>query len=166
MATGPGPAAGLLPGLPRPAYRTVTTYYHLCARSPLQEPTLLTHSGRSFLNTCVLSEAVPSYAPPGLCLVATSVLGNDAPDRERTVRSALAAAYEDDTAGWDLLTVRTVPDALPVMLPGHPLSRTSRIAPGRHVCGDHRATGSVQGALASGFRAAREVLADLRATRT
>ncbi|MGV9422027.1 FAD-dependent oxidoreductase, partial [Streptomyces sp. NPDC003674] len=31
--------------------------------------------------------------------------------------------------------------------------------PGRYVCGDHRATGSVQGALASGTRAAREVLA-------
>ena len=32
--------------------------------------------------------------------------------------------------------------------------------PRRYVCGDHRATGSVQGALASGARAAREVLAD------
>ncbi|MGW7188698.1 hypothetical protein [Streptomyces sp. NPDC054838] len=29
------------------------------------------------------------------------------------------------------------------------------------MCGDHRATGSVQGALASGARAAREVLRDL-----
>ncbi|WTI78900.1 FAD-dependent oxidoreductase [Streptomyces sp. NBC_00726] len=42
-----------------------------------------------------------------------------------------------------------------------PLSRTTRIGPGRYVCGDHRATGSVQGALASGTRAAREVAADL-----
>ena len=31
----------------------------------------------------------------------------------------------------------------------HPLTRGSRVGPGRYVCGDHRATGSVQGALAS-----------------
>ncbi|WP_020551323.1 FAD-dependent oxidoreductase [Embleya scabrispora] len=45
------------------------------------------------------------------------------------------------------------------MPPPWPLTRTSRFAPGRYVCGDHRATGSVQGALASGARAARELLA-------
>ncbi|MEU6125681.1 NAD(P)/FAD-dependent oxidoreductase [Streptomyces sp. NPDC047123] len=162
VATGPGPAAALLPDLAPPAYRTVTTYYHLCERSPLGEPTLLTDARRRFLNTCVLSEVVPSAAPDGCSLVATSVLGADRPGREHTVRAALAEAYEADTAGWELLTVRTVPAALPAMLPGHPLSRTSRIARGRYVCGDHRATGSVQGALASGARAAREIIADLR----
>jgi hypothetical protein len=37
---------------------------------------------------------------------------------------------------------------------------TGRGGPRRYVCGEHRATGSIQGALASGTRAAREVLAD------
>ena len=45
------------------------------------------------------------------------------------------------------------------MLPPYPLIRGCRVTAGRYVCGDHRATGSVQGALASGARAAREVLA-------
>jgi predicted NAD/FAD-dependent oxidoreductase len=48
------------------------------------------------------------------------------------------------------------------MDPPHPLSRRCRVGPGRYVCGDYRATGSVQGALASGARAAREVLRDLQ----
>lgn len=161
VATGPGPAASLLPGLDVPAYRVVTTYYHATTRPPLGEPTLLTDAGRRFLNTCVLSEVVPGYAPKGTALVATSVLGEDAEGREPLVRDALAEAYGIDTGGWDLLTVRTIPDALPVMTPPQSLSRTSRVAPGRYVCGDHRATGSVQGALASGARAAREVLRDL-----
>lgn len=56
----------------------------------------------------------------------------------------------------------TVEDALPAMRPPWPLHRDTRWAEGRHVCGDQRATGSVQGALASGSRAARDVLADLR----
>ncbi|WP_405915265.1 NAD(P)/FAD-dependent oxidoreductase [Streptomyces sp. NBC_00728] len=161
VATGPGPAARLLPGLDLPAYRVVTTYYHAATRRPAAEAILVTDTRRRFLNTCVLSEVVPGYAPPGMSLIATSVLGQDQEGREAWLRDALAEVYGTDTASWDLLTVRTVPDALPAMPPPQPLGRTSRVAPGRYVCGDHRATGSVQGALASGARAAREVARDL-----
>ncbi|TQJ85898.1 NAD(P)/FAD-dependent oxidoreductase [Streptomyces sp. SLBN-31] len=161
VATGPGPAAHLLPGLDLPDYRTVTTYYHVAPRPPLAEPTLLVDERRRFLNTCVLSEVVPAYAPAGSALVATSVLGRDAEKRETAVREALAEVYDGDTGGWDLLITRTVQDALPAMPPPQPLSRTTRVGPGRYVCGDHRSTGSVQGALASGARAAHEALRDL-----
>ncbi|MER7495023.1 NAD(P)/FAD-dependent oxidoreductase [Streptomyces pharetrae] len=161
VATGPGPLAALLPRAGVPAYRTVTTYYHVAPTSPLGEPTLLVDTRRRFLNTCVLSDVAPGHAPRGHALVATSVLGGDAEGREREVRGALREAYGTGTDGWDLLTVRTVADALPAMAPPQPLIRTSRVAPGRYACGDHRATGSVQGALASGARAAREVLRDL-----
>ncbi|MDX3358121.1 NAD(P)/FAD-dependent oxidoreductase [Streptomyces sp. ME02-6978.2a] len=165
VATGKGPASALLPGLDVPAGRIVTTYYHVAPRPPLAEPTLLTDTHMRFLNTCVVSEVAPTYAPPGHVLIATSVLGEDTPEARRTVTAALEEVYESDTAGWDLLTARTVRDALPAMPPPQPLSRTSRVAPGRYVCGDHRATGSLEGALASGARAAREVLEDLRARR-
>ncbi|MGW1535741.1 NAD(P)/FAD-dependent oxidoreductase [Streptomyces aureus] len=161
VATGPGPAARLLPGLGLPDYRVVTTYYHAAPRTPLAEPVLVTDTRRRFLNTCVLSEVVRGYAPPGMSLIATSVLGHDQEGQEGWLRDALAEVYGTVTTDWDLLTVRTVPDALPAMPPPQPLSRTARVAPGRYVCGDHRATGSVQGALASGARAAREVAADL-----
>ncbi len=161
VVAGPAAASRLLPGEEVGPYRSVTTYYHLASRSPLREPTLVTDVRRRFANSCVLTEVHPGHAPRGHALVATSVLGDDAGGRERAVRAALAECYEADTSGWERLTVRTVPDALPVMSPGLPLSRRSRVAPGRYVCGDHRATGSVQGALASGARAAREVAADL-----
>ncbi|MFJ8199329.1 NAD(P)/FAD-dependent oxidoreductase [Streptomyces sp. NPDC096152] len=161
VATGPGPADALLPGLDLPPYRVVTTYYHVAPRSPLGEPTLLVDERRRVLNTCVLSDVVPEYAPAGSALVATSVLGPDAEGRERTVRAALSDLYGTGAGEWELLTVRTITDALPAMPPPQPLLRTSRTGPGRYVCGDHRATGSVQGALASGARAAREVLRDL-----
>jgi hypothetical protein len=73
----------------------------------------------------------------------------------------LAELYATDTGVWQLIATYTVEGALPAMRPPWPLSRTTRFASGRYVCGDHRATGSVQGALASGTRAAREVLTDL-----
>lgn len=158
VATGARAAARLLPGLDVPAGRTVTTYYHAPLTSPLREPTLVVDTRHRFLNTCVISEVVPGYAPAGRTLVSTSVLGPDRPDREAAVRADLADAYDTDTSGWEPIGVYTIEDALPAMTPPWPLSRTTRVGPGRHVCGDHRATGSVQGALASGARAAREVL--------
>ncbi|AQU65988.1 NAD(P)/FAD-dependent oxidoreductase [Streptomyces niveus] len=161
VATGPGPASRLLPDLDMPPYRVVTTYFHTAPKPPLTEPTLLTDTRLRFLNSCVLSEVVPGYAPAGSSLVAASVLGEDTEGRERALRDALSEAYGTDTAGWDLLTVRTVHEALPAMPPPQPLTRTSRAGTGRYVCGDHRTTGSVQGALSSGSRAAREILRDL-----
>lgn len=161
VATDAVTAAGLLPGLRVPDSRTVTTYYHASDRSPLTEPTLVVDSGLAVLNSCVLTEVAPGYAPPGTSLISTSVLGAGPPGGEATVRARLAELYDTDTSGWEPVASRTVEGALPAMLPPWPLSRTTRAGtPGRHVCGDHRATGSVQGALASGSRAAREVLAD------
>lgn len=161
VATDAATAARLLPGLDVPPGRTVTTYYHATDRSPLSEPILVVDSTLAVLNTCVLTEVSPTYAPPGTSLVSTSVLGADAPGREDGVRRRLAQLYETDTADWRSVATYTVEGALPVMRPPWPLSRTTRWSEGCYVCGDHRATGSVQGALASGSRAAREVLADL-----
>ncbi|MFD9286866.1 NAD(P)/FAD-dependent oxidoreductase [Streptomyces sp. NPDC060030] len=166
VATDSATAARLLPGLPVPDSRTVTTYYHAADRSPLTEPTLVVDSGLAVLNSCVLTEVAPSYAPPGTALVSTSVLGAGPPGGERTVRAQLAELYDTDTSTWETVASYTVQGALPAMRPPWPLSRTTRFARGRYVCGDHRATGSVQGALASGSRAAREVLADRAAART
>ncbi|MGW5786725.1 NAD(P)/FAD-dependent oxidoreductase [Streptomyces sp. NPDC003757] len=161
VATDPAAAARLLPDLTVPDTRTVTTYYHATDRSPMAEPTLMVDSTGAVLNTCVISEAAPSYAPPGTALVSTSVLGTDPPGRAQAVLRRLAELYGTDTSDWRQVAARTVEGALSAMPPPWPLSRTTRLGPGRHVCGDHRATGSVQGALASGARAAREVMAEL-----
>ena len=187
VATAPAAAAALLPGLNVPATRGVTTMYHAAPVSPLAEPTLLVDTERLILHTSVLSEVAPGYSADGRALVSTSVLGPDAahparpsarrlngdrsgpgpgcpgPDRgdlEPAVRSRLATLYQTPTDHWEHLATYPIHGALPAMIPPHPLSRRARVTPGRYVCGDHRATGSVQGALASGARAAREVLAD------
>ncbi|MFE7808039.1 NAD(P)/FAD-dependent oxidoreductase [Streptomyces sp. NPDC057430] len=162
VATDAATAGRLLPGLTVPDGRTVTTYYHAAGSTPLSEPTLVVDSTGAVLNTCVLTEIAPTYAPPGTALVSTSVLGADLPGRADTVLRRLAELYGTSTGAWRQIAVYTVEGALPAMRPPWPLSRTTRSGPRRYVCGDHRATGSVQGALASGTRAARELLADLK----
>jgi len=47
------------------------------------------------------------------------------------------------------------------MNPPFDVRRDVRFGPGRYVCGDHRDTSSIQGAMVSGRRAAEAVLADL-----
>src|ERR1700744_1242737 len=159
VATGPAEAGALLgSAIDVPATRTVTPFSHAAPQSPLGEPTLLVDTERKILNTTVLSEVTPGYAPVGRALVSSSVLG-DASGGEPDVRARLAELYGTDTAGWEHLASYPVYGALPAMPAPHPLSRTTRVGPGRYVCGDHRATGSVQGAMASGTRAARELLA-------
>jgi phytoene dehydrogenase-like protein len=159
VATGPAAAAALLPGLLVPATRAVTTVYHAAAVSPLAEPTLLVDTEGVVLHTSVLTEVTPGYSGDGRALVSTSVLGTGGADLEAAVRSRLAVLYQADTAGWEHLATCSVPDALPAMPAPHPLTRPSRLTRYRYVCGDYRGTGSVQGALASGARAAREILA-------
>ncbi len=165
VATGAAAAAALLPGLPVPDTRTITTVYHAAPASPLTEPTLLVDTAGEVLNTSVLSEVSPGYATRRP-LISTSVLGGGGADREPAVRARLADLYQTDTAGWEHLASYTIDGALPAMPAPLRLSQPCRVTESaqggarRYVCGDHRATGSVQGALASGARAARELLAD------
>jgi phytoene dehydrogenase-like protein len=180
VATAAAAAGGLLPGLHVPATRTVTTLYHAAPTAPLTEPTLLVDSQRQVLNTSVLTQVTPGYAGDGRALISTSVLGTGASvldaaaapgaraaagNLEAAVRERLATLYQASTWDWEHLATYTVEGALPAMPAPWPLIRGCRVARGRYVCGDHRATGSVQGALASGTRAAREILTAESATR-
>ncbi|MFJ8627405.1 FAD-dependent oxidoreductase [Kitasatospora sp. NPDC093550] len=173
VATDARSAAELLPGLRLPDFHPVTTFYHTADRTPLGEPVLLLDGDRPHghpplvSHSLVLSELHPSYAPAGQALVATTVLGRRSFDAggpaglEPAVRARLAELYGTSTTGWQFLSVRHVPDALPAMPPPHNTRRPVRLLAGLYVAGDHRDTSTVQGALVSGRRAAQAVLRDL-----
>jgi predicted NAD/FAD-dependent oxidoreductase len=111
-------------------------------------------------NTLVLTNAAPSYAP-GRHLVSSSVVSGDAD--EPAVRRHLARLYGVDTTRWEHVARYDVVDGVPDQRP--PMGRfrrAVRLEAGLFVCGDHRDSGSIQGALVSGRRAADAVLHDLR----
>ncbi|MBF9071105.1 FAD-dependent oxidoreductase [Streptacidiphilus sp. NEAU-YB345] len=174
VATDARSAGELLPGLHQPAHHPVTTYYHVAETSPVAEPVLVLDAtpGALVSHTLVLSDVHRSYAPSG-ALVASTVLGRAAETHtteaeaeagkaaEPEVRRSLARLYDTDTSGWRFLTVRHFADALPAMPPPHVFRRPVRVLHGLYVCGDHRGTSTVQGALTSGRRAADALLRDL-----
>ncbi|MBV1856586.1 NAD(P)/FAD-dependent oxidoreductase [Catellatospora tritici] len=165
VATDARTAADLLPGLRRPGWHGVTTFYHDPGPAPLDEALLLVDAEERLVrNTVVLSAAAAGYAPSGHSLVATSVLDTDTPlpELEQRVRDRISMLYDTVTGSWRLLAAYRIPHALPAMPAPHPLRRLIRFDERRYVCGDHRDTSSIQGALVSGRRAAQAVLADLR----
>ncbi|MCW2679735.1 MAG: hypothetical protein JWM62_1136 [Frankiales bacterium] len=163
VATSACSAAALLPGLDVPAPSGVTTQYHLADEPPVAEPAVVLDGERSgpVANTVVLTNAAPSYAP-GRHLVSSSVVSGDT--SEPAVRQHLSRLYGVDTTRWEHVATYAVPEALPRQDP--PMGRfrkAVRLEPGLYVCGDHRDSASIQGALVSGRRAAQAVLAELRA---
>ena len=85
--------------------------------------------------------------------------------RSRTRRStppsasSSAAGSARRWTGWRLLRVLRIPFALPAQPPAalSPAERPVRLHDGLFVCGDHRDTASIQGAMVSGRRAAAAV---------
>ena len=163
LATGAGAAAELLPGLRMPSFHPVTVLHHTAPAPPPTGTSLLLDADRSgpVAHTAVMSEVDPSRAPQGRTLITSTVLGTPPPDLDRTVRAHLAALYGTPTDDWELLAAHHDPEAVPAMPAPHDPHRPVRILAGLYVCGDHRDTSTVRGALRSGRRAASAILADL-----
>ena len=171
VAVDAGRVGELLPGFAAPRMRSVTTWYHTTPQTPGASlaggrPVLLVDGERRgpVVNTAVLSNVVAGYAPPGSTLVSSSVLGlSGAAADEKAVRAHLGLLYGTSTDDWELVRRVEIPAALPAMAPPLNLSKPVRYVSKTYVCGDHRDTGSIQGALVSGRRAAEAVAQDLAA---
>ncbi|MCH1865660.1 FAD-dependent oxidoreductase [Nocardioides sp. CFH 31398] len=162
-----------LTGVPAPRTRGVTTCWWAVDEAPTASGLLHVDAGDPasgpVVNTAVVSHAAPSYAPPGRHLVQASALldrrGGRRPTELDVRRHAarLLGARRGAEDSWQLLVTHEVDLALPAQ-PAPLSTRRPTAVPGRpglHLAGDHRDTASIQGALVSGERAARAVLAEL-----
>ncbi len=170
--------AGTLTTAPTPAMKGVVTWWYAAATAPTTSRYLMVDARpHSWLpaelpdgvgerlegpvvNTAVISNVAPSYAPAGRHLVQASALmvGGVVPS-ESTVRRQLASMYECATDDWQLLTTHVIPHALPAMPAPLTVRKQISFGEGLYVCGDHRDTASIQGALVSGRRTAEAILA-------
>lgn len=165
VAVGPQHLSDLT-GQPAPQTRGLTTWWFRAPEPPQRGPWLLLDAmgpgggpAGPIWNSAVVSEAAPSYAPEGENLVqATTLL--DRPDglaEEAEVRRHLERLYQTSTADWEVLTHHVIPHTLPAQPPPLLQEQPQRISDQIFVAGDHRDTGSINGALISGDRVARAV---------
>lgn len=164
-----GPAALALLGDDRlrvPPGRGTTTLWWRAAASPVGAADLvLDGEGTGPVNNlAVMSDVAPTYAPRGHHLVCGSVVGvpeSTDVDLDRAARRQLRGWYGTQVDAWELLRVDRIPWAQPRQDPSDlpALARSVAVDDGLWVCGDHRDTASIQGALVSGRRTAAAVLA-------
>ena len=167
-----GPEAGRLLGVDAvdaPPGRGTATAYYAAPDSPVADPLLLLDGERSgpVNNVAVMSDVAPGYASDGRALVSCSVVGVPEVDDgalDRGVRAHLRGWFGGQVDRWERLPTYRIPYAQPRQDPGDlpTLRRDVRVADGLWVCGDHRDTASIQGALVSGRRTAEAILAARR----
>jgi phytoene dehydrogenase-like protein len=170
VATDEKTAAGLA-GLPEPAKGRVTTcvYYDAPETDRSTATLYLSPGGAGPINELAVPSAVgKDYAPAGRSLVSVSAVGEEAlsDDLEPRVRKQLSDWFGAEVVTrWNHLATRTVTDALPDFGPGR--FQVGGLSPvldsGLFICGDYRESPSIQGALASGRKAAEAVIEQLRA---
>lgn len=109
---------------------------------------------------CVPSVLAPDYAPPDRDVVYATALDPAPDDLEDAAHAQLARWFGDDARQWRHLCTTRIERALPT-LPAdrdEPVVQPAQLPNGLFVCGDHRDSPSIQGAMRSGRRAAEAVL--------
>lgn len=150
-------------------WRGVTTLYFAADEAPVAEPLLILNGrGRGVVNNvCVPTLLSAALAPRGQHLISVTVLGCDHDETlEGAARDQLAGWFGAQVKGWRLLRRYDILHAQPDMRPPQlaVIDRPVRVERGLYVCGDHRETASIEGALRSGRRAAEALALDARAS--
>jgi len=160
-----GPAAAQLIGLEPVESRAAGCVWFAAPSSPFDRAAIaLDGSGTGpALNVAVLSDVAPSYAPDGQSLIAAACPGDTGADLEARVREQLGSWFGPTVIGsWRTLRVDRIPHGQPDQRPPFSPKQSCRFGEGVWVCGDHRDTGSIQGAMYSGRRTAEAVLGAAR----
>ncbi len=163
LATDGTTASRLVAGVEAPKWRSVTCVQWAAPESPLGgEPVLwLNGSGRGLVNNLVVpSDVAAGYAPPGMALVSTTLIGAR-PEADETLIDALRVELRERhgpaALNWRPLAVQRIRQALPVLSPDSGAKSGKPLRAGVWVCGDHRASASIQGAMAAGQAVAEAI---------
>ena len=163
-----GPTAHDLLGarVPDPGSRAAACCWFSAPSAPIAGPVLILDGDASgpAKNVAVMSEVAPSSATTSQALVAAAIPGPEALDPGLTgrVREQLARWFGSVTTDWEHLRTDVIPHGQPSQNPPLHPKRAVALGDGMFVCGDHRDTASIQGAMFSGGRTATAVLEHLR----
>lgn len=156
-----GPRAAALLGLPTVESNPATCVWFAADAPPHDDAYIVldgTGSGPA-LNMSVMSNIAPEYAPDGTALIAAACPGVDDAAAEPAVRAQLRSMWGEQVDSWRHLRTDAIAHGQPRQHPPFSPKQPVAIDGGLFVCGDHRDTASIQGALYSGRRCAEAVSA-------
>ena len=150
-------------GLPTRESRVVGNVYFSADVAPTKEKlVILDGTGKGpVLNVAVMSNVSEHYAPKGKHLISVALPGVVNGDLESIARTQLRGWWGTQVDAWKHLRTYAITHAGPTQEPPFSPKQRVDLGGGRFVCGDHRDTGSIQGALYSGRRCGEAVIASL-----
>lgn len=157
VATDLTTAAQLLEISDVPRQAGCTTWYHEIPMG-VSESKMLRLDGQArgpVINSILISNLLPSYAPSGRALLSTTTIDSAS---ESEVRRHLSQIWQTATGKWALIARYEIPAALPIFSPGSARAASSQVAKNLYIAGDYRTSPSQNGALLSGRMAAEELL--------
>jgi phytoene dehydrogenase-like protein len=148
------PAARNLVALPNRVSRSAGAVYFAADSAPTDSRlVILDGTGKGpVLNAAVMSNVAASYAPPGKHLVVAALPQVIDGDLESMARDQLRTWWGPQVDSWRHLRTYRIAHAGVEQRPPFSPKRNIALGNGIFVCGDHRDTGSLQGALFSGRR--------------
>lgn len=154
-----GPVASRLVRIPEVRSRSVSCVYFDAPTVPTSSR-LIVLDGDGLgpaLNVAVMSNVSEHYAPRGRHLVAAALPGVIEGDLETAARIQLTAMFGPMVSSWRHLRTYRIPHGQPDQSPPFSPKKKVDFGDGLFVCGDHRDTASIQGALFSGRRTGEAV---------
>ena len=158
-----GPTASSLLGIQIVESRKVGCVYFSADIPPTRSKlVVLDGTGNGpVLNVVVLSNVAPSYAPADKHLIVAALPGITEGDLEAISRQQLRSWWGPQVDAWKHLRTYVIEHGGPVQKPPFSPKQRVNLGNGQFVCGDHRDTGSIQGAMFSGRRCGEAVVRSL-----
>ena len=134
-----------------------TTWYHVTENAPIKSAELILDAENRgpVANSIVISNLAESYAPVGKHLISSTTISHSS---ESEVRRHLALMWGSSTENWRLIAKYEINSALPLFAPGKVTAKSSKVNEIIYLAGDYLSAPSQNGALASGRRAAQELM--------
>ena len=150
-------------------FNSQTCLYFSAEKAPFDEPVLVLNGEEKgeVINLTVPSNVSRSYAPEGMSLISAVAANADTMSDatlEEAVRKQMSNWYGKQVQKWKHIRTYRIRYALPDQSPKAIAETDRRYKEGSsmYFCGDYKETGSINGAMLSGRKAAENVLRDLK----
>ena len=155
-----GPAAAKLIAFESPSSRSVSCVYFASPEAPTKSKAILlngTGHGPG-LNVAIMTNISSSYSSNNEALIAVVVPDKNTSELVEPVLEQMKSWFGNTVNSWRHLRTYSIEHGQPDLQPRDPFRRKIKISDGIFLCGDHRDTPSIQGALVSGRRTAEMCL--------
>lgn len=156
-----GPAAARLLDLPVGGSKPVSAVYFSAPVTPTDERLVVLNSRPGpVLNAAVMTNVAPEYAPAGRHLVVAAMPGElgTAESLEQAARTTFRSWWGPAVDDWEVIHTYRIEHGQPAQPVPFSPKQPIELREGLFVCGDHRDTPSIQGAMYSGRRCAEAIL--------